>query len=88
MIIYQGEIGARFYVLRSGAVRVLVDGQEVSRLRSGDWFGEVALLRDIPRTATVQATEVTALLSLSDEDFHRALEGRGRGAWRITAFSG
>jgi CRP-like cAMP-binding protein len=77
VVIYQGEIGARFYILRSGAVRVLVDRHEVSRLRSGDWFGEVALLRDIPRTATVQATEATTLLSLSDEDFHRALEGVG-----------
>jgi CRP-like cAMP-binding protein/predicted MFS family arabinose efflux permease len=77
VIVYQGEIGVRFYILRSGAARVLVDGREVSRLRSGDWFGEVALLRDIPRTATVQATKGTALLSLSDADFHRALEGVG-----------
>lgn len=77
VIVYQGEVGARFYILRYGAVRVLVDGHEVSRLGSGDWFGEVALLRDIPRTATVQATADTALLSLSDEDFHRALEGVG-----------
>ncbi|MBV9944573.1 MAG: MFS transporter [Solirubrobacterales bacterium] len=77
VIVYQGEVGTRFYILRSGAVRVLVDGHEVSRLGSGEWFGEVALLRDIPRTATVQATEDTALLSLSDDDFHRALEGVG-----------
>jgi CRP-like cAMP-binding protein len=80
VVIYQGEIGARFYILRSGAVRVLVDGHEVSRLRPGDWFGEVALLRDIPRTATIQATENAALLSLSDEDFQRALEGVGTAA--------
>jgi CRP-like cAMP-binding protein len=80
VVVYQGEIGARFYILRSGAVRVLVDGHEVSHLRSGDWFGEIALLRDIPRTATVQATEDTALLSLLDEDFHRALEGVGTAA--------
>jgi CRP-like cAMP-binding protein len=79
VIVYQGEIGDRFYILRAGAARVLVDRREVSRLRSGDWFGEVALLSDIPRTATVQVTEHTALLSLSGEDFHRALAGAGAG---------
>jgi CRP-like cAMP-binding protein len=77
VVVYQGEIGVRFYILRSGAARVLVDGHQVSCLRAGDWFGELALLRDIPRTATVQATENTALLSLSDDDFRRALEGLG-----------
>jgi CRP-like cAMP-binding protein len=78
VIVYQGEIGDRFYIVQVGAVRVLVDRREVSRLGSGDWFGEVALLSDIPRTATVQATERTTLLSLSDDDFHRALAaGRG-----------
>jgi CRP-like cAMP-binding protein len=75
VILYQGETGIRFYILQSGAARVLVDGREVSRLGSGDWFGEVALLSDIPRTATVQATENSVLLSLADEDFHRALAG-------------
>jgi CRP-like cAMP-binding protein len=79
VILYQGETGVRFYILRSGAARVLVDGREVSGLRSGDWFGEVALLSDIPRTATVQATENSVLLSLGDEDFHRALAGPGVG---------
>jgi CRP-like cAMP-binding protein/predicted MFS family arabinose efflux permease len=80
VIIYQGEIGVCFYILRSGAVRVLVDGREVTRLGSGQWFGEVALLSDIPRTATVQATEESALLLLSDDDFHNALAGAGAGA--------
>jgi CRP-like cAMP-binding protein len=77
VVVYQGEIGVRFYILRSGAARVLVDGREISRLRSGDWFGEVALLNEIPRTATVQAAEDTNLLSLSDDDFRRALTGAG-----------
>jgi CRP-like cAMP-binding protein/MFS family permease len=79
VILYQGETGARFYILRSGAARVLVDGREVARLGAGDWFGEVALLSDIPRTATVQATETSALLALADDDFHRALAGPGVG---------
>jgi CRP-like cAMP-binding protein/MFS family permease len=80
VIIFQGETGVRFYILQSGAARVLVDGREVGRLRPADWFGEVALLSDIPRTATVQATEDSVLLSLADEDFHRALAGPGVGA--------
>jgi CRP-like cAMP-binding protein/MFS family permease len=80
VILYQGETGTRFYIVRSGAARVLVDGREVSRLHPGDWFGEVALLSDIPRTATVQATENSVLLSLADDDFHRALAGPGFGA--------
>ena len=79
VVIYQGEPGIRFYILRSGAARVLVDGREVSRVRPGEWFGEVALLSDIPRTATVQATENSVLLSLADDDFHRALAGPGAG---------
>ncbi|HEY2657345.1 MAG TPA: MFS transporter [Solirubrobacteraceae bacterium] len=79
VVLYQGETGVRFYILRSGSARVLVDGREVSRLESGDWFGEVALLSDIPRTATVQATGDSVLLSLSDVDFHRALEGQRAG---------
>lgn len=79
VIVYQGETGNHFYILRAGAARVLVDRRVVQHLRPGDWFGEIALLSDIPRTGTVQATEPTALLSLSEDDFHHALAGAGAG---------
>jgi putative peptide zinc metalloprotease protein len=73
VIIRQGEHGDRFYVVRSGLVRVERDGQELARLGPGDAFGEIALLLDVPRTATVTALEATALLALEAQDFRDVL---------------
>ncbi|HEY5318857.1 MAG TPA: cyclic nucleotide-binding domain-containing protein, partial [Solirubrobacteraceae bacterium] len=77
VVFYQGEIGVSFFIVRSGACRVLVDGEPVRQLSSGDSFGEIALLHDVPRTATVQATEPTDLLSLSEDDFRRSMTAAG-----------
>lgn len=77
-VVRQGEAGDRFYVVRSGSldVRIAEDGKEemVRTLESGDFFGEVALLEDQPRTATVVTRENTELYTLSREDFLRAVE--------------
>jgi CRP-like cAMP-binding protein len=83
VVFYQGEIGVSFFILRSGACRVLVDGEPVRRLSPGDSFGEIALLHDVPRTATVQATEPTELLSLSEDDFRRAMTAGGEQPRRL-----
>jgi CRP-like cAMP-binding protein len=93
VLMYQGEIGVSFFIVRAGACRVLVDGVPVRQLASGDSFGEIALLHDVPRTATVQATEPTQLLSLSEDDFRRAMTGtsdqpRRLGLGSSTAASG
>jgi MFS family permease len=61
-IVVQGEIGHAYFVLVSGGAEVAVDGQVVNRLAAGHGFGELALLYDIPRTATVTATEPCHLL--------------------------
>jgi MFS family permease len=75
LVVTQGEHGDRFYVVESGELDVSVDGAEVSTLHAGDFFGEIALLRDVPRTATVRANRDSALLALERNEFLSALAG-------------
>ena len=63
----QGELGERFYLVERGTARVVRDGVDVASLGAGDFFGEIALLRDIPRTATVVAESDLDLLVLERE---------------------
>ncbi|WP_176449925.1 MFS transporter [Geodermatophilus saharensis] len=71
----QGDPGDDFYVVASGSVAVLDDGREIRRLGPGEAFGEIALLRAVPRTATVRALEDTELAALSGPDFVSAVTG-------------
>jgi Cyclic nucleotide-binding domain len=68
-IVGQGEPGARFFVIAAGRVRVDIDGAAVRELGAGDWFGEIALLRDVPRTASVTALTDVTLWGLDRESF-------------------
>ena len=70
----QGEAGDRFYLVERGAARVVRDGRSVASLGSGDFFGEIALLRDIPRTATVEAVSELDLLVLERGPFLDAIK--------------
>ena len=76
IVIRQGDRGDRYYVLASGAVRVERDGRHLRDLATpGDGFGEIALLRDVPRTATVTATEPSTLLMIGRAAFLAAVTG-------------
>jgi len=71
----QGEPGDRYYVIGEGLVAVDVDGAWVGTQGPGSGFGEIALLRDAPRSATVTATEPVVLWALDRDHFLAAVTG-------------
>ena len=79
-VVRVGETGDRFYVIESGRLEATYDGRELSTMGAGECFGEIALLRDVPRTATVTALEDSVLQALDREDFLAAMSGRHRAA--------
>ncbi|TML76888.1 MAG: cyclic nucleotide-binding domain-containing protein [Actinobacteria bacterium] len=73
-IVRAGEVGDRFYLVDSGTVRIgLEEGEKEGG--AGDYFGEIALLRDVPRTATVTAATEARLYALERADFLAAVTG-------------
>jgi predicted MFS family arabinose efflux permease len=74
-VISEGAFGDRFYVVDDGQLDVLIAGEHVRTLGPGDYFGEIALLRDVPRTATVVARTQCALYALAREAFIAAVTG-------------
>ncbi len=79
-VVRQGEPGELFYVIEEGEVEVHEDGALARVEGPGDHFGEIALLRDVPRTATVRARSPVMLLTLEREHFIAAVTGHARSA--------
>ena len=74
-VIREGDQGDRFYAIVDGTVDVDVGGRVIATEGPGSCFGEIALLHDVPRTATVTANADVRLLALDRDDFLRAITG-------------
>src|SRR5439155_26438711 len=74
-IVRKGEAGDRFYVVADGEIEVVLDSGPPRREGAGAYFGEIALLRDVPRTATVRAASDVELYALDRDDFVAAVTG-------------
>jgi MFS family permease len=74
LVIRAGDVGDRFYIVGDGELDIFVDGLHKTAHRA-DYFGEIALLRDMPRTATVTATVDSKLFALRRDDFLEAVTG-------------
>jgi MFS family permease len=80
IVVAQGDRGHAFFLAQSGSLAVSVDGAHVRTLEAGGYFGEVSLLRDVPRTATVSALTPATLLRLERELFVAAVSGHAESA--------
>jgi CRP-like cAMP-binding protein len=78
----EGERGREFFVLLEGDADVFKNGQLINKMKKGDFFGEIALVTKMPRTATVTATSDVRVLVINERDFAALLKhspevGRG-----------
>ena len=84
----EGRPGREFFVLVAGTARVTRNGKQIADLGTGDWFGEIALLTDAPRTATVTATSPVDVLVITDRGFRRVVESMPSIALKVLACVG
>jgi len=80
VIIQDGQPGERFYMIAAGRARVCKDGKELRQMGTGESFGEIALLRQVPRTATVIALTSLQARTLTREEFLAAVTGNAASA--------
>ena len=79
-VVVEGDLGDTFYVIDEGTFAVSVGGQAIRTLGEGDHFGEIALLHDVPRTATVRAVTDGAVWALDRDAFLATVTGMPQAA--------
>jgi CRP/FNR family transcriptional regulator, cyclic AMP receptor protein len=70
----EGRSGREFFVVIEGTAEVMQKGKKIADLGPGDWLGEIALITDSPRTATVTATSPMDVLVITDRRFRSVVE--------------
>jgi CRP-like cAMP-binding protein len=73
-IVRQGQVGSGLYVILSGSVKVMRGGDELTRLGKGEFFGELSVIDQKPRNASIEAAEPTEVLALASWDLLALLE--------------
>jgi CRP/FNR family cyclic AMP-dependent transcriptional regulator len=79
----EGQGGVGFFVIESGEAKVTIGGKDRRTLGPGDYFGEVALLTDSPRTATITAETDLHCYGMTSWDFKPLVESHGSIAWKL-----
>ncbi len=79
----EGRGGVGFFVIEEGEAKVTIGGEERRRLGPGDYFGEVALLNDSPRSATITAESELRCYGMTSWDFKPLVENNASIAWKL-----
>jgi hypothetical protein len=78
IVVVEGEPGDRYYLIVDGTVDISIGGTVTRTLTTGDSFGEIALLRDVPRQATVTCITDVSMLAIGRDDFLTTVTGHPR----------
>ena len=79
----EGQSGVGFFVIEDGEAKVTIGGEERRRLGAGDYFGEVALLNESARTATITAESDLRCYGMTSWEFRPLVETHGSIAWKL-----
>jgi len=82
-VVQEGSGGAAFFVIVSGEATVLIRGKKKKILKADDYFGEIALIDDGPRMATIAATSDLVCYGLTYWDFRPVVEANGVIGWKL-----
>ena len=83
IVVKEGSGGAAFFVIESGEAKVFIGGKEHTTLKSGDYFGEIALVDEGTRMATITASDELVCYGLTYWDFRPLVEANGVIGWKL-----